>query len=125
QQRPTYLGADLRALMTSHPDVRADGTSFVCGGWTAIASGCRVALAATGAAGAGDESRLDALRALFAAAWRRRDDATDDASPAGGHRTAGGEAGGRVDIEASDATSAAMLVVLGLSTGDGDPAGAA
>jgi HAD superfamily hydrolase (TIGR01450 family) len=62
-QRPSYLAADLAGLLVPHPQVRADGGRYECGGWTAHWEGERVELT-----GGGDP--YDGLRALAAAAWR-------------------------------------------------------
>jgi glycerol-1-phosphatase len=64
RQRPTYVAADLRALLAAQPEVAAgekDG-EFTCGGWTAGVTDRALVLD-----GQGDP--LDALRALCAAAW--------------------------------------------------------
>lgn len=58
-QRPTYVSDDLSGLLEPHPGVWRDGDSYVCGGWTVTAG-----LALTGSG-----TRIDALRALCAAAW--------------------------------------------------------
>ncbi|SEO11226.1 HAD-IIA family hydrolase [Actinacidiphila rubida] len=66
RHRPTYVGADLRDLLTAQPEVTGagDGTDggFACGGWSASAAGDELALE-------GDGEPLDGLRALCAAAW--------------------------------------------------------
>jgi ribonucleotide monophosphatase NagD (HAD superfamily) len=62
-RRPTYLAADLAGLNQAHPPVTRSDTSFSCRGWTAVAGdGGRLTVS-----GAGD--KMDALRALCAAAW--------------------------------------------------------
>jgi hypothetical protein len=63
-RRPSYLAADLAGLLEPHPGVTARGGGYRCRGWTArwTADGQRLELA-----GSGD--RIDALRALSAAAW--------------------------------------------------------
>jgi glycerol 3-phosphatase-2 len=63
-QRPTYVAADLRGLLTAQPEVAAvdGGGSFRCGGWTAAASSEAFTLD-------GEGDPLDGLRALCAAAW--------------------------------------------------------
>ncbi|MFJ9691315.1 HAD-IIA family hydrolase [Kitasatospora sp. NPDC101183] len=66
EHRPTYLAEDLRGLLTPHPAVAAEGTGFVCGGWTATAEGGLLALS-------GEGDRWDGLRALCAAAWTALD----------------------------------------------------
>ena len=66
-RRPVYLAEDLTGLLEPHPAVTvraasaADG-EFACGGWTVQARDGRLELAGQGA-------RIDALRALCAAAW--------------------------------------------------------
>ncbi|WP_229848315.1 HAD hydrolase-like protein, partial [Kitasatospora griseola] len=63
QHRPTYLSDDLRGLLESQPVVSAlGGGRFGCGGWEAGVDGGALTLD-----GAGE--RIDALRALCAAAW--------------------------------------------------------
>jgi HAD superfamily hydrolase (TIGR01450 family) len=63
--RPTYLAEGLDGLLVPHPAPRPDAGGWACGGWRVhlLQPGDgRVALA-----GSGD--RVDALRALCAAAW--------------------------------------------------------
>ncbi|MFI8942996.1 HAD-IIA family hydrolase [Streptomyces syringium] len=62
EHRPTYVTEDLRGLLEPQPSVEAAGDGFRCGGWTASADGEALALD-------GDGDRIDALRALSAAAW--------------------------------------------------------
>lgn len=62
EHRPTYVTEDLRGLLEPQPTVEAAGDGFRCGGWTASADGEALALE-------GDGDRIDALRALSAAAW--------------------------------------------------------
>jgi HAD superfamily hydrolase (TIGR01450 family) len=69
-QRPTYLAEDLSGLVEPQPAVTAGAGGFACGGWTARWDGDRLELAGGG-------SRIDALRALCAAAWSR-DQVTPD-----------------------------------------------
>ncbi|MEV7603673.1 HAD-IIA family hydrolase [Kitasatospora sp. NPDC089797] len=76
EHRPTYLAADLRALLVPQPEVTAAGGGFVCGGRTAVAEGGVLRLS-----GAGD--RWDGLRALCAAAWTAQD---ADGGPADGRK---------------------------------------
>ncbi|MFI2032658.1 HAD hydrolase-like protein [Streptomyces buecherae] len=64
--RPTFVAADLRGMLTAHPEVRATDEGFACGGWTA-----RVREARAEIDGAGDP--LDGLRALCAATWTAGD----------------------------------------------------
>jgi hypothetical protein len=61
-QRPTYLADDLSGLVEPHPAVIAEAGGFRCGGWTARWDGDRFELSGQG-------PRIDALRALCAAAW--------------------------------------------------------
>ncbi|MEV5989024.1 HAD hydrolase-like protein [Streptomyces sp. NPDC052051] len=61
-QRPAYVDADLRGLLTGQPEITPAGPGFRCGGWTATAGEERLDLT-------GDGDPLDALRALCAAAW--------------------------------------------------------
>jgi HAD superfamily hydrolase (TIGR01450 family) len=69
--RPTYVAADLRGLLESHPEpmLTSDATIH-CGGWTVDVDAGFPRLGGSGIA-------IDALRALCAAAWR-----TDAAAPA-------------------------------------------
>ncbi|MBP2402125.1 putative hydrolase YutF [Streptomyces netropsis] len=62
EHRPTYVAEDLRGLLEPQPSVEAVGDGFRCGGWTASADGEALVLD-------GDGDRIDALRALSAAAW--------------------------------------------------------
>ncbi|GGR21937.1 HAD hydrolase-like protein [Streptomyces netropsis] len=62
EHRPTYVAEDLRGLLEPQPSVEAAGDGFRCGGWTAAADGEALVLD-------GDGDRVDALRALSAAAW--------------------------------------------------------
>jgi glycerol-1-phosphatase len=66
RHRPVYVAADLRGLLVAQPGVTCGGGAFVCGGWTASASGGALAVDRTGD---GDGDALDGLRALCAAAW--------------------------------------------------------
>jgi glycerol-1-phosphatase len=61
-QRPTYIGADLSALLTSYIFPRRRGEVFQCADWTAGVTGQSLTLS-----GSGDS--VCALRALCAAAW--------------------------------------------------------
>ncbi|MFJ6216077.1 HAD-IIA family hydrolase [Streptomyces sp. NPDC092296] len=65
RHRPTYVGADLRTLLTAQPEVEPAGAggAYRCGGWTAAVDGGELRL--TG----GGEDRYDGLRVLCAAAW--------------------------------------------------------
>ena len=69
-QRPTYLAEDLSGLVEPQPAVTAEAAGFACGGWTARWERDRLDLVGGG-------SRIDALRALCAAAWSR-DQVTPD-----------------------------------------------
>lgn len=72
--RPTYLGADLGALLVRHPAVRRDDAGTTCGPWTARADGARIVLAGAGHSVTESADGLDAVRAVCAEAWRPRDD---------------------------------------------------
>ncbi len=61
-RRPTYLAADLRGLLTAHPDVDAAGGGAALGGWTARVSGGRLRLS-------GEGDLVDALRVACVATW--------------------------------------------------------
>ncbi|MGN6606597.1 MAG: HAD-IIA family hydrolase [Jatrophihabitans sp.] len=67
-QRPTFLGADLRALLEPHPPVDVDGATATCRGWTAQLQGARVRLATSGD---GRRDHLDAWRALCGVWWSK------------------------------------------------------
>jgi HAD superfamily hydrolase (TIGR01450 family) len=69
-QRPTFVADDLSGLVEPQPGVTADGAGFGCGGWTARWAGQQISLD-------GDGCRIDALRALCAAAWSRDDVSAD------------------------------------------------
>jgi glycerol 3-phosphatase-2 len=63
QQRPTYLAADLRGLLTPHPPVtRTEDGAWRCGTWSARVRDRRLEVT-----GAGDP--YDGLRAACAACW--------------------------------------------------------
>ena len=68
-QRPSYLAEDLTGLLEPYPEVKAGDDAATVGGWTARLDGGRLELDGSG-------ERIDALRALCAAAWQ------DDAPPA-------------------------------------------
>ncbi|WP_433888627.1 HAD-IIA family hydrolase [Streptomyces sp. CA-111067] len=70
RHRPTYIAADLRGLLTPHPEVTASGAGHTCGGWTAEASDVLTL--------EGDGDPLDGLRALAAAAWTEAGEGTCD-----------------------------------------------
>jgi glycerol-1-phosphatase len=76
QLRPTYIGADLGALLQPYPGVERSGQVFSCGGWRADAGTLTLS---GGGAGA---DPLDGLRALCAAAWSGQAVTIDDARPA-------------------------------------------
>ncbi|MFI9240302.1 HAD-IIA family hydrolase [Streptomyces sp. NPDC053079] len=62
EHRPTYVAEDLRGLLEGQPEVVGSADGFGCGGWTASVDGGALVLD-------GDGDRVDALRALCAAAW--------------------------------------------------------
>lgn len=62
-RRPTFVGRDLSALATPHPEVFVHDTSARCGRASATADGDVVALTE------GDPGSLEALRALVVLAW--------------------------------------------------------
>ncbi|MFF8609478.1 HAD-IIA family hydrolase [Streptomyces sp. NPDC015346] len=62
EHRPTYVAADLRGLLVGQPEVAEVEGGFVCGGWTAAASGGALVLD-------GEGDVLDGVRALCGAAW--------------------------------------------------------
>jgi glycerol 3-phosphatase-2 len=68
-RRPTYIAANLDALLEPYPAVtRGQDGAASCGGWTATAAGNDGALDLTG-----DGAALDGLRALVTAAWAAQD----------------------------------------------------
>ena len=62
-QRPTYIAEDLTGLLEPYPDVARGPGAAAVGGWTARLDGGHLALDGSG-------KRIDALRALCAAAWQ-------------------------------------------------------
>jgi glycerol-1-phosphatase len=74
-QRPTYLAEDLSGLLEPHPEVARQNDEFSCGGWTARWNGDHLDLT-------GDGPRIDALRALCAAAWSREATTREAVDPA-------------------------------------------
>jgi glycerol-1-phosphatase len=67
ERRPTYLAADLRGLLTAHPEVSGHGDGWACGPWhAAVRDGEAVLERDAGAVGA---DPYEGLRALCAAAW--------------------------------------------------------
>ncbi|OIV35243.1 HAD family hydrolase [Mangrovactinospora gilvigrisea] len=63
-RRPVYLAEDLRGLLVAHPELMPgeEPGAFGCGGWTAGVRDAALWLD-------GEGERIDALRALCAAAW--------------------------------------------------------
>jgi HAD superfamily hydrolase (TIGR01450 family) len=85
-QRPTYLAEDLTGLLEPHPAVTitdsdgngddgSGGGQYTCGGWAARWTADHLDLT-------GEGDRIDALRALCAAAWSQQDVAPDAITPA-------------------------------------------
>ncbi|MGH3169075.1 MAG: HAD-IIA family hydrolase [Trebonia sp.] len=71
-QRPTYIGEDLDALLRPYPEVTRADDGCACGGWRASRDGNgRLAVEGTGEA-------IDGLRALCAAAWAAPEPVTGD-----------------------------------------------
>ena len=62
-QRATYVAEDLTGLLAPYPDISQTGGVAAVGGWTAKLDGGRLTLDGSG-------ERVDALRALCAAAWQ-------------------------------------------------------
>lgn len=74
EHRPTYIGADLGALTTTHPTpVAAGNGTWTCGQWTVRASGANVEAR-------GEGEPYDGLRALCAAAWSAAPESLDGES---------------------------------------------
>jgi glycerol 3-phosphatase-2 len=61
-QRPTFVAADLSALLASYISAERRGRGFQCAGWTAVRDGAVLRLS-------GDGDPICGLRALCAAAW--------------------------------------------------------
>jgi HAD superfamily hydrolase (TIGR01450 family) len=61
-RRPTYLAADLRALLVPVVTARREDGAYVCEGWRAVVTDGRLELD-------GDGDPVDGLRAACAAAW--------------------------------------------------------
>ena len=122
--RPSYIGADLTALLTAHPAPSAEGSGWRCGAWHVERAGRGLVLArAAGAAREQDadggspgpsrtgpgapalaDADVDAVRALCAAAW------SSDSE--------GCAAGGDVEVDAADASATTALSRLGLGHND-------
>lgn len=71
-QRPTFLAADLRGLMTAHPVATALSGGWSCGSFIAVRRDNRVEVRAD-RGGGGPADPIDALRAACAAAWAPSD----------------------------------------------------
>ncbi|HSP36339.1 MAG TPA: HAD-IIA family hydrolase [Frankiaceae bacterium] len=84
--RPSYLGADLRALHQPAPDVVVDGRQATCGGWCCEAVDGTLRWSRTD--GPGSEDGLDGLRAACALAWSSAD-AGEQIRDASGERPPG------------------------------------
>ena len=95
EQRATYLGRDLRALLHMHPEPAVSSDRATCGAWAAIVSGRQVELRQVAGGDADDE--IDAWRAMCAAWW-----------------SASAE-GGEVDVVGADASAESALTRLGLA----------
>jgi glycerol 3-phosphatase-2 len=67
ERRPTYLGADVGALLEAHPEPVAEGALTICGTWEVRRAAEGLVLSRR----SGDDARdgLDAVRALCAAVW--------------------------------------------------------
>ncbi|MBB5937481.1 HAD hydrolase-like protein [Streptomyces zagrosensis] len=91
EHRPTFVAADLRGMLTAHPEVevRAGGAEFACAGWTASVRDAEAVIE-----GSGDP--LDGLRALCAATWTAGTAANEggEGQGAGAARRAGGSGPG-------------------------------
>jgi HAD superfamily hydrolase (TIGR01450 family) len=85
EERPRFLGLDLRALLEPHPATRPDPAGgWRCRGARAVVDAARVVVddpeGWSGDLAVGDEAvtvTLDALRALCCAAWEAQDDGRD------------------------------------------------
>jgi len=106
--RPDYLGHDLSALLTSHPDVSVDAGVVRCGRARVEydADGLSLRLRDTGDGGTADHADgdgLDPLRALAVAAWRRADEKSGTAGSIAGEEPA------EVTISAGDDAAKTFL----------------
>lgn len=105
--RPTYLGADVGALLRPHPQPERESAGARCGSWVARRETSGLRLAASGEVTAAlpdgtagpDESTLDAIRALCAA-WWDGGDGVDGEAP---------------EVVAADEAAAAVLRALQLA----------
>jgi ribonucleotide monophosphatase NagD (HAD superfamily) len=101
-QRPTYVGQDLRALLHAHPHPAVRAGAAGCGRWVAtVASGGRLRLGVRsgGVVEAGDsDDAMDAWRALCAAWWATQNEA---ATPF---------------VEATDGSAREVIARLGVET---------
>ncbi len=68
EERPTYLGADLRTLLGVYPDVSVTNVESRCGEWVAAIAGNRLELT-----GPDHEPAWDGVRAAAALVWRMTD----------------------------------------------------
>jgi hypothetical protein len=67
ERRPTFVGRDLFALVTAHPDVALDATRATCGAAVVALDDGLVRL------DEGDPASLEAARAAVTLAWSARD----------------------------------------------------
>lgn len=88
--RPTYVSADLRALLGPQPEVRWQGEAVVCGAARGSWSGEELVVH-----GDGDE----ALRAACALSWARVDERSGGGEPVEDVPAAGGRRGGGEPVE--------------------------
>lgn len=72
EERPTYLGHDLRVLLEPYPEVVSAEVEVRCREWSARVDGSRLVLA-----GPSDVAPWDGLRAGAALAWRYADQGID------------------------------------------------
>lgn len=102
-QRPTYVGADLAAILDEHPAPADSDGHMRCGPWQAARDGDALRLSAVEDAGPGaDGARagaldLDAVRVLCAARWTYWDDGASE-----------------VPVEPGDSRARQVLDALGL-----------
>jgi glycerol 3-phosphatase-2 len=126
-QRPTYLGADLSAILDEHPAPQESGATMRCGRWAAARDGdaLRLSLADADADGPGsarpdaadggfDDDTLDAVRALCAARWSYWDAPADPTSDARADRDAGDR--DAIAVTHGDGTAKSLLEKLGLAS---------
>jgi len=75
QERPTYLAADMRGLLSAHPEPRIEGEYWVCGDSRVRVKDSVVEFES--ASNLEGDARLDSIRAMCAAVWHAVDNAIE------------------------------------------------